>query len=209
MSGYKTVPNQKTVKVSKVETKGKIFAQIEMNALEEAARNLKAGAFKLWVYFSKNQNNYEFGLSSSDALATFGMKKDQYDGAVKELIEKGYLVQSSGNSYTFYEVVGKNHNDKNSVVGKNHNDVVGKNHNQLQEKTTTGCSKNPQEIIQDNIHNTINNTENDSSPGDGFYNPIVVSKEWMMENYNQHEWTAYPTAKRWQHNPSGKYYTVK
>lgn len=92
MTNYKTVPNQKTVKVSKVETKGKIFAQIEMSALEEAARNLKAGAFKLWIYFSKNQNNYEFGLSSSDALATFGMKKDQYDGAVKELIEKGYLV---------------------------------------------------------------------------------------------------------------------
>jgi hypothetical protein len=92
MSGYKTVPNQKNVKVNKVETKGKIFAQMEMSALEEAARNLKAGAFKLWVYFAKNQNNYEFGLSSSDVLSTFGMKKDQYDGAIKELIDKGYLV---------------------------------------------------------------------------------------------------------------------
>lgn len=166
MSGYKTVPNQKNVKVNKVETKGKIFAQMEMSALEEAARNLKAGAFKLWVYFAKNQNNYEFGLSSSDVLSTFGMKKDQYDGAIKELIDKGYLVQNSGNSYTFFEVVVKNHNDdKDSVVGKNHNDVVVKNHNVLQEKTITGCGKKPQEILQDNIHNTNDNTTVVPAPG--------------------------------------------
>ena len=61
MANYKTVPNQKKVKVKKVGVKGKLFAQIELNALEEAARELKAGAFKLWVYFAKNQDDYEFG----------------------------------------------------------------------------------------------------------------------------------------------------
>ena len=44
--------------------------------MEQAARVLKAGAFKLWVYFAKNQNGYEFALSSKDALETFGIKKD-------------------------------------------------------------------------------------------------------------------------------------
>lgn len=159
MANYKTVPNQKIVKVDKEKCdKNNIYATINIEAMEQAARDLKAGAFKLWVYFAKNQNGFEFALSNKDVLDTFGIKKDQYDSAVKELVANGYLIETSSNHFLFTEVVGKNHNENNSVVVKTHNEVVGKNHNALLEKTTTSCSKNPQEIIQDiTLHNTLDN----------------------------------------------------
>ena len=128
MANYKTVPNQKVVKMEKQQCDQKnYYARINLEAMECAAQELKAGAFKLWVYFAKNQDGYEFALSSKDVLDTFGIKKDQYDSAIKELTDKGYLVEDSKNHYTFKEI---------PVVGKTHNSVVGKNHNELQEKPT-------------------------------------------------------------------------
>ena len=81
--------------------------------MEEAARKLDAGAFKLWVYFAKNQNGYEFALSSKDVLDTFGMKRDQYNGAIAKLIDNGYLTKTQGSNYTFTEI---------SVIGKSNNE---------------------------------------------------------------------------------------
>lgn len=192
MANYKTVPNQKVVKVQKqLCNKVNLYATINIEAMEAAAQDLKAGAFKLWVYFAKNQDGFQFALSSRDVLDTFGIKKDQYDSAIKELLNKGYLVETGGNQYIFNEVVGKDYNDKNSVVGKNHNAVVVKNHNQLQEKTTTGCSKKPQEIIQDNINNTKDNTqvqlfqptaETTKLRTAARQEYLKVSKEWLEEN---------------------------
>ena len=100
-----TVPNQKIVTVEKEPCgKGNLYAAINLNALEAAAQDLDAGAFKLWIYFAKNQNGYEFALSSKDAHDTFGLGKSQYDTAVKKLISSGYLTNTQGNQYTFSEI---------------------------------------------------------------------------------------------------------
>lgn len=99
-----TVPNQKIVRIEKEPCgKGNLYAAINLKALEAAAQNLDAGAFKLWIYFAKNQNGYEFALSSKDANTTFGLGKSQYDTAVKKLIASGYLINTQGNQYTFSE----------------------------------------------------------------------------------------------------------
>jgi hypothetical protein len=77
MSNIKTVPNQKVVKVNKEPcNKSNYYAAINLEAMEAAAQNLDAACFKLWIYFAKNQNNYEFALSSKAVNDTFGMKKD-------------------------------------------------------------------------------------------------------------------------------------
>ena len=99
-----TVPNQKIVKVEKEPCgNGNLYAAINLKAMEAAAQNLDAGAFKLWIYFAKNQNGYEFALSSKDAKDTFGLGKSQYDTAIKKLISSGYLTNIQGNQYTFSE----------------------------------------------------------------------------------------------------------
>jgi hypothetical protein len=90
--------------------------------MQQAAIDLKAGAFKLWVYFAKNQDGYEFALSSKSVADEFGIKIDQYNSAIKELMEKGYLIQESGNKYSFNEI---------PVIGKTHNAVNGKPNNAL------------------------------------------------------------------------------
>ena len=143
MAKIKTVPNQKVVRVNKEECDTThLYAKINLAAMEAAAQNLDAAAFKLWVYFSKNQDDYLFALSSRDVENTFGMKKGQYDTAIKKLIEGGYLIAEVGsNQYIFNEipVVAKQYNvdeQNKHVVAKQYNVVVAKQYNALLQNNT-------------------------------------------------------------------------
>jgi hypothetical protein len=73
--------------------------------MQQAAINLDAGAFKLWIYFAKEQQDYEFALSSKAVKENFGIKKTQYDNAIAQLITKGYLypIAAGSNKYIFTE----------------------------------------------------------------------------------------------------------
>ena len=102
-----TVPNQKTIKVLKEacsKKEGEYYTAINLNALQYAMIDLKGETLKLWLYIGKNQDKYTFGLSKVDAIKWGIGSKSSYDRAVKELIEKGYLVETSSNHYDFYEI---------------------------------------------------------------------------------------------------------
>lgn len=100
-----TVPNQKTISVYKEKCSAEEkYSMYNLYALQTAMNNLKGEAFKLWVYIGKNQHGYTFGLSKVDAINWGIGSKSSYDRAVKELIEKGYLVESSPNHYDFFEI---------------------------------------------------------------------------------------------------------
>ena len=100
-----SVPNQKTISVQKEKcSKSDLYAMYNLDALQYAMIDLKGEAFKLWVYIGKNQNGYTFALSKVDAIKWGVGSKSSYDRAVKELIEKGYLVERSKNHYDFYEI---------------------------------------------------------------------------------------------------------
>ena len=104
MQTIKAVPNQKIITVNKEPcSKCKHYAMINLEAMEGASRNLRAGSFVLWCYFAKNQSGYQFALSSAAALESMGIKRDAYNNAVKELMEKGYLVNTCGSYYQFNE----------------------------------------------------------------------------------------------------------
>lgn len=63
----KSVSNQKIVTCYKEPCdKVNIYMILNMKALEKAAKNLSYGAFKLFIYFAKNQDGYCFALSSKD-----------------------------------------------------------------------------------------------------------------------------------------------
>ena len=119
MSNIKTVPNQKIVTIHKElcdnTCKENYYAKINLVAMEAAAQALDAGPFKLWVYFAKNQPGYQFALSSSAVAQTFGMKRTQYDNAIKTLKERGYLIQIKGDFYEFHEVAVDLKPDNDSV----------------------------------------------------------------------------------------------
>ena len=73
-----------------------------------AAKQLSAEAFKLWIYLYKEGTRLGcYYLRRKRVQEDFGIKKIQYDTAIKELIEKGYLVQHSeansvNNVWEFY-----------------------------------------------------------------------------------------------------------
>ena len=79
---------------------------LNLGALEHAAADLSYGAFKLYIYFAKNQDGYCFALSSKDVAERWSMCRSAYDRAVHELIDKGYLVQDdvTSNYYSFNEL---------------------------------------------------------------------------------------------------------
>lgn len=99
-------PNQKRITIIKQQCDSKhIYAMINIDAIKNAAQQLKPSAFKLWIYLAKNQFGYSLDLSSKAVLEEFNMKKDMYDSAVQELIEKGFLVLYKDKTfYYFYEV---------------------------------------------------------------------------------------------------------
>lgn len=96
--------NQKTIRIFKEKCdKDNIYSVINNNALQSAMIDLKkSGAFKLWVYLSKNQNGFDLELSAAECQK-WGIKESSYHNAVKELIYKGYLQLESANRYIFYE----------------------------------------------------------------------------------------------------------
>lgn len=103
---YESNPNQKTVSVKKEQCdKAHIYATYNLEALQSAMLDLKGETFKLWCYLDKNQNGYTFALSKVDALKWGIGSKSSYDRAIAELIQKGYLVNTQGNCYNFYELL--------------------------------------------------------------------------------------------------------
>lgn len=194
MANGKKVPNQKEVVVNKEKcNKENLYATINLAAMDKAAQDLDAGAFKLWTYFAKNQNGYKFALSSKAVERDFGIKIKQYNNAIKELTDKGYLVHIQGDSYEFHEltVITKEDNveiKENHVITKGNNDVITKEDNDV---ITKGNNTLLPKVIRNNTYNTINNTINTTMAADAaedasgqWGSPIMVDQEWIIERYN-------------------------
>lgn len=98
-------PNQKHITIIKTESgKENTYSVINQLALRLAMTKLKNSSFKLWAYLASNQNNYKFWLSQTDCNF-WGIGKDSYYDAVRQLIDTGYLVQQERkNEYVFYEL---------------------------------------------------------------------------------------------------------
>lgn len=160
-----TVPNQKVVQVKhEICYSEHIYTMCNVEANSIAMKELSANTYKLYMYFDLNQDGYLFALSYKAVHEATGMSDKTYQKAIKELIEKGYLVQSKEqkNLYIFYD--GKentNRKVKNTqreskdylTSSKEMDETNGKKFGDSTPKTTG-------EILQDNINNTIyNNTD--------------------------------------------------
>lgn len=70
------------------------LAKDEDEIIFYAAKQLSAEAFKLWMYLYKEGIHLGYYyLRRKRVREDFGIKITQYNSAIKELIEKGYLVQ--------------------------------------------------------------------------------------------------------------------
>lgn len=102
------VPNQKIVKVNKAMTdNNNLYTKINLSALQKATNKLTSNyGLALQLYFAKNQNEYTQELSSADFCAYAGCSRNAYNTAVRELIDKKFLIEdcSKKNKYNFYEI---------------------------------------------------------------------------------------------------------
>lgn len=93
-----TNPNQKLVEMpNRKLTKDQLFSILVIEEHEKASRELTHSGLRLWGYISKNRPGFKLALSMVDAQK-WGLPKNSYHRAVKELVEKGYLCQKSENS---------------------------------------------------------------------------------------------------------------
>ena len=62
----------------------------------------------MYMYLAKNQDKYQFALSSADFCAWSGLGMTAYNSAFQELKDKGYLVvkddsKQGKNNFIFYD----------------------------------------------------------------------------------------------------------
>lgn len=101
------VPNQRHITIHKEPTNKKnLYTANNLAALDEAARRLQSkGGFKLYMYLAKNQDKYNFYLSSSDFMLWSGLGSTAYRSAFEELVKQGYMILKEGSEtiYTFFD----------------------------------------------------------------------------------------------------------
>lgn len=109
------VPNQKLVKIEKTPINknkgGDKWMEVIMDALNDAMQELNTiGSVKLYIYLVKQKASDDEDLWELSRVAFCnwsGLSKDTYHKAVKDLIEKGYLVKDNDDEndthYHFYD----------------------------------------------------------------------------------------------------------
>lgn len=103
---YQTSANQKTIHTRKTQSNAAhLYGIMNIDAVLTSARNLSDRAYKLYIRMMLHQDGYTYALSPVEINRSIGMSDKRYRDAVKELIDKGYLVQSTEhkNLYTIYE----------------------------------------------------------------------------------------------------------
>ena len=98
-----TYPNQKKVCIHREIAKTD-FLGIKNENWQAAARDLRPHALLLYLYLASNADNYTLALSPVAVQEAIGMPRSTYNDQIQNLINKGYLVLSHGNTFDFYEV---------------------------------------------------------------------------------------------------------
>ncbi len=98
-----TFPNQRLIKIHR-ERAASDFLGIKNENWQAAARDLGAHATMLYLYLASNANGYMQALSPVAVRQSIGMARSTYHDQFHKLLDKGYLVPGTGNTFDFYEV---------------------------------------------------------------------------------------------------------
>lgn len=93
-------PNQKLIKSQKVV--GNRFLMVNQEEWIEASKDLNNAAFLLWLYLAQDMPGFTRALSRKDVMTKLDVSSSTYDRAVKELIDKKYLVKIADELWYYY-----------------------------------------------------------------------------------------------------------
>lgn len=155
-----TYANQKVVTVRKAKSdKDNPYTIINKECAMSAAKELDAGAYKLWIFFELQADNYTFALSSKFLNDEFGMGRKQYNAAVATLIEHGYLSREEGNGYVFDET-GKEPCTKTvQALYQKDTSLVPKGNKGLYQNGTRKITKNTRDYIENTMDDVFKVSE--------------------------------------------------
>lgn len=150
-----TFPNQRMVKVHRERATAN-FLGIKNENWQAASRDLGAHGLQLYLYLASNADNYTLALSPAAVRQAIGLKRSTYHDKFHELEEKGYLVNTHGNTFEFYEVPQAAAQIKKSVT------IDGLDFEECPSSDTPICS-NGQGMLSDNIEINNRDSMTDSS----------------------------------------------
>ena len=145
-----TFPNQRTIKINREAAK-RDFLGIKNENWQAAARDLGAHSLMLYLYLASNADGYNIALSPVAVRQAIGMARSTYHDQFHRLVDKGYLVPASGNTFEFYEVPQTAAQTKNEVSKDGLNFEAAPSYD-------IQMLFDGQDVFSENIQ--INNTEN-------------------------------------------------
>ena len=149
-----TFPNQRTIKVNR-EVARRDFLGIKNENWQAAARDLGAHALMLYMYLASNADGYCLALSPVAVRQAIGMARSTYHDQFHKLVDKGYLVPSTGNTFEFYEAPKTAAQTKNEVSADGQKNFECTGDNIQEERDRDAVLSESTEI--NNITNTPNN----------------------------------------------------
>ena len=150
-----TFPNQRMVRVHR-ERATSDFLGIKNENWQAASRDLGAHALQLYLYLASNANNYTVALSPVAVRQAIGMARSTYHDQFHKLVDRGYLVPSTGNTFEFYEVP-QAATQTQKEVSANGLDFE-ENPCRDEQAASVGLSVLPENIEINNMTDTPNNT---------------------------------------------------
>lgn len=194
-----SVPNQEKIIINKSKTnKDNIYLCANLDALQEAMNNLKnSSALKLWLFFVKNQNGYQFELSQVEANK-WGISKSSYYRGKEELVQKGYLVpvKEGSNIFTFFDQP-KFQNEttaqeRSSGCFQDETEKFQNETDQFQDETEK--FQDEQRNIKDNKLKIKDNKTNNFG-GEGKIDWVAENRKIMLKLQDMYETTTQPEVK--------------
>lgn len=190
---YHTSPNQKSVITKKtVSDASSPYGICNVSAVLTAASSLSDRAFKLYMRMNLHQDGFTYALSPVEISKSTGMRDKRYRDAVKELVEKGYLVQSEKYKalFTFYEYPQQD-NRQNMECQSSPYDLTRTeaSYTPNRQMTRPDGEDNPSvsggEILHDiTSHTTYDSTRNNTHVGSSYeddYNRYLKEKEERLK----------------------------
>lgn len=98
-----TYPHQRVINIHR-EPISIDFLGIKNENWQAAARDLKPFGCMLYLYLAANRDNFKLALSPAAVRQAIGMAQSTYRDQFNILLEKGYLVQTGGNTFDFFEI---------------------------------------------------------------------------------------------------------
>lgn len=190
---YHTSPNQKSIVTKKTASgAGSPYGICNVSAVLTAATALSDRAFKLYMRMNLHQDGHTYALSPVEICNSIGMSDKRYRDAVKELIEKGYLVQSEKHKalYMFYEFPQLDNRQSTELTILADNPSISDTSSTQNGRITRPFqTDNPSisggEIVHNiTSHNTNDNTLHSNNGGNSLtdgYNAFIIQREQERE----------------------------